>query len=208
MISLHSLSRATTVMSSVSVVSRMDLPMVDSFVRFASNGRSPQSPMPRILPSTSSPVSLQQPPVPYGWRAWWDSGSILLGLGWGGLALMGLDRYLQWQQRTERQEAVMGLEEQIQRDRRQLQEEWRDKSAKFQCIIRREYKEMSGSYGLRGVLLGDVVDVLDEAVGPEQAYNLCRIHNADGNNEDVQIGWFPISFMEKVPHKKSFWIRS
>jgi len=148
--------------------------------------RRPLPPMPRVLPSQ------QQAPLIAGeastatnarsWRRlkneWWDSGRILLTLGWGGLAVLVLDRYLQRQQRAQRREAVQmvkTMEEEIARDKRRLHETWRDAPVLFHCVIRRAYKSMSGSHGLRGVEVGDVVEILQEGVGPDKAYNLCRL---------------------------------
>ena len=137
---------------------------------------------------------------------------MLLTIGWTGLALLALDRYLQYQQFTQRTDAnamVQTMEEEIKREKFRLHQEWKDKPALFSCVIRRSYKQMSGSHGLRDVDVGDVVEILEEGVGPEKAYNLCRIQRKEQGMEE-RIGWFPIAFMEKVAateEKKSMWRR-
>jgi len=185
--------------------------------------------MPRLFPSqhAASEASAAVEPATTTtsrWRRAWDSGTILLTIGWSGLALLTVDRYLQWQQRARRHEAVAmakTMEEEIQRDRFRLHQKYKDTPALFHCVIRREYKSMSGSHGLRGVQVGDIVEILDEGVGPDRAYNLCRHTRASRKEEgsssssgssstdkEIQIGWFPIPFMEKVPPpKQSLWRR-
>ena len=185
--------------------------------------RAPQPPMPRVLPyvsTTWSKDAATAPPVSSSssWRSAWQSGTILLTIGWTGLALLVLDRYLQYQQFSERLDAaamVQTMEEEIRREKFRLHQEWHDKPVLFYAVIRREYKQMGGSHGLRGAHVGDVVEILDEGVGPERAYNVCRLRGraeeggVAGVGED-QIGWFPVAFMEKVPpptEKKSIWRR-
>ena len=188
--------------------------------------RRPLPPMPRVMPSQQQ-APLASNVTTRSWRRlkneWWDSGRILLTLGWGGLAVLVLDRYLQRQQRTQRREAVQmvkTMEEEIARDKRQLHWRWRGAPVLFHCVIRRAYKPMSGSHGLRGVEVGDVVEILQEGVGPDKAYNLCRMRGKKGSGagvgeeegDDFQIGWFPIPFMEKVApppqnNKPSLWRR-
>ena len=175
-------------------------------------GRQPLPPMPRILPTSSSSSVVPPPPLRRNssasrLREWWESGSVLLAIGWTGLAVFALDRYLQYQQRAEAVLAVQALAEDAARQKRALRETWKQvHTPLFYCVIRRAYKQMSGSYGLQGVRVGDVVEVLEEGVGPDKLYNLCRIKKGDA---DEQIGWFPISFMEKIePVKtKSLWRR-
>lgn len=64
------------------------------------------------------------------------------------------------------------------------------------CVVRRT----SGfTHCLSGVQIGDVVEVLEEGVGPDNLYNLCRLP-ADPNQElsrDI-YGWFPTRFLQKL----------
>lgn len=77
-------------------------------------------------------------------------------------------------------------------------DQFMDAETKLYCVVRRA-KGWNVTHCLTGVQLGDVVEVLEEGVGPNQEYNLCRLP-ADENNtiqEDV-IGWFPIRFLQKL----------
>eukprot|EP00980_Cylindrotheca_fusiformis_P000604 scaffold154_cov129-Cylindrotheca_fusiformis.AAC.21 len=64
------------------------------------------------------------------------------------------------------------------------------------CVVRRA----SGvTHCLTSVQLGDVVEVLQEGVGPNRAYNLCRLP-ADPNeplSTDI-YGWFPTRWLQKL----------
>ena len=107
------------------------------------------------------------------------------------------------------------------RKRQQLQEQYRKAPAMFECVIRRAYP-MGGSHGLPKVQVGEVVQVLQEGVGPDQQYNLCRRRQLtvrkdqngqngqplqnDDDDDSVVVGWYPIGFMEKIdPPKKKRW---
>jgi hypothetical protein len=53
---------------------------------------------------------------------------------------------------------------------------------------------------LSSVKVGDVVEVLQEGVGPDQAYNLCRLPAHDPNHgmaTDI-CGWFPIRWLQRL----------
>lgn len=80
--------------------------------------------------------------------------------------------------------------------RRQLFQEWKDSKTLFRCKIHEEYKAMGGSHGLQGVRRDDVVEVLQEGVGPGGYYNLCRTRTKGGAIDS--IGWYPISYMQKI----------
>lgn len=171
-------------------------------------GRTPLPPMPRILSSQLHPPP--PPPPPGLLRKWWQSGSILLVVGWTGLAVWVLDQYLQYQQRLDAAEAVEAMADDAKRQKLALRQKWHNQPALFHCTIRRAHKNMGGSYGLKNVRVGDVVEVLEEGVGPDRHYNLCRIHknNSDNDGATEQIGWFPISYMEKLePAPKPSWWR-
>ena len=83
----------------------------------------------------------------------------------------------------------------------------------FQCTIRKAPQNFDGHKCLKNVKVGDVVNVIEEGVGPEGQYNLCSIVRStttakknnnggddDGNDsvENVSIGWFPCSCLEKM----------
>ena len=73
-----------------------------------------------------------------------------------------------------------------------------DAEIKLYCVVRRA-KGWNVTHCLTGVQLGDVVEVLEEGVGPNQEYNLCRLPVDEYSTiqEDV-IGWFPIRFLQKL----------
>lgn len=186
--------------------------------------RPPLPPMPRVLASSSSSFSTVHASAATVvadtavrrnssrlLREWWDNGNMLLILGWTGLAVFTLDRFLQYQQRIDARDMAESIVYDSKLQRKALLLKWKDQPALFNCVIRREYKQMGGSYGLRGILVGDIVEVLEEAIGPDKHYNLCRIQKDDGSGgNEEQIGWFPMSFMEKIEEKKpnkSLWRR-
>ena len=81
----------------------------------------------------------------------------------------------------------------------------------FHCVIR---KNQGLVHCLPGVQLGDVVEILEERVGPEKSYNLCRLpakpatQNQSEDDERLSIsrdtyGWFPIRWLQKLDHYES-----
>mmetsp|Transcript_44340 Transcript_44340/g.82352 ORF Transcript_44340/g.82352 Transcript_44340/m.82352 type:complete len:191 (-) Transcript_44340:190-762(-) len=125
-----------------------------------------------------------------------------------GLTLLGLlaaDRFVQSQQRNGRDEVVRMLEREVRAavDERSgatgsFPPETADQPRLFRCAVRRAPENFDGTKCLRGVREGDVVDVLEEGVGPGNAYNLCRVCK-EGTNDDLLIGWFPMTCLEKLP---------
>ena len=132
-----------------------------------------------------------------------EDGSVLLFIGWSGLALLILDRFLQYRSAQDAADMVGIIQDETRQKRRVLLEKYKDAPTLFECVIRTEYK-MGGSQGLKGAKVNDTVQVLEEAVGPGKYYNLCRM-TVDG---EVSIGWYPISFMEKVvpEHQTRRWL--
>lgn len=96
---------------------------------------------------------------------------------------------------------IKAITEEAEKRRTALYEEWKDKPALYRCKIIREYKNMGGSHGLRGLEVGDLVEVLEEKVGlgNDMNYHLCRVIKND------QIGWYPIGFMEPVKRRGWWW---
>lgn len=125
----------------------------------------------------------------------WKSGNLLIYLGWTGIALLVIDRYLQYAEHQEAQQMMDVISDETKQKRMQLLEEWRDKPTKFKCKVHEEYK-MGGSHGLEGVFKNDTIEVLQEAVGPGGYYNLCRTREQDGTVKSV--GWYPIGYLTKI----------
>jgi hypothetical protein len=77
-------------------------------------------------------------------------------------------------------------------------DQYMDAETKLYCVVRRS-QGWNVTHCLTGVQLGDCVEVLEEGVGPNQGYNLCRLPADESSTiqEDV-IGWFPIRFLQKL----------
>lgn len=111
---------------------------------------------------------------------------------------MGVDQVLQYMDRTEAKKAISELQQAEDMARKEFFEQYKDKPILHECIVKFEYK-MSGTRGLKGVSLNDRLEVLEEGVGPNGTYATCRRRDAAGNI--ASIGWYPLSFMEKVEKK-------
>lgn len=123
-------------------------------------------------------------------------------LMWFGIVLMGvlvIDNVLQYQLEQEAQAKTRQLAKEEEEFRQTLQQEWQDKPALFLVKAIIKY-QMGGTMGLRNVTVGDVLQVLQENVGPNQGYYLCCTRNDDG--EMISIGWYPTSFVEKIHEEK------
>lgn len=77
---------------------------------------------------------------------------------------------------------------------------------KFQCLVRRIPKQFDGHKCLTNLKVGDVVNVLQEGVGPDNKYNLCSIERTPAaasttshDEKRISVGWFPCSCLEKIP---------
>ena len=126
-----------------------------------------------------------------GFRTWWRRpGTPLIAFGWTLVGILLVDRLLQYRQAREVQETIGILEGEGTTSRSDLFAQWSDRPALFQCVIR-QTSQLGGSNMLHHVKEGDVVDVLEEGVGPERIFNLCR--------NEKSIGWYPMRYMEKLP---------
>lgn len=66
----------------------------------------------------------------------------------------------------------------------------------FHCVIR---KTTGFTHCLTGVQIGDVVDVLEEGVGPDKTYNMCRLPAKHGDHLSIDTyGWFPYRWLQKL----------
>ena len=132
-------------------------------------------------------------------RDLWNSGTILMGLGGAGIALLVIDRTLQYFDRQEAKQIMASIQEEQAQKQIALFDKHKNTPSLFECTVKIAYK-MGGTHGLKDVKEGQVVQVLEQAVGPQGHYNLCRTVDEQGN--PVSIGWYPISYLEK---KKRWW---
>lgn len=135
-------------------------------------------------------------------------GSIILGLA-------GIDYVLQVRNDNQRSDMYNQLEHEVRRDEATTREEDEKMlnegvaaKSKFQCVIRRVPQNFDGHKCLKNVKLGDVVNVIEEGVGPGGQYNLCSVErdapkkkagdDSSGNEQRKSIGWFPCSCLQKI----------
>ena len=124
------------------------------------------------------------------------------------LAVVGIDYYLQQRNDQQRNEMIRRFEEEVKEDEAKSREEERDminsnKGAAmkplFQCIVRKVPSNFDGHKTLTSVKVGDVVNVIQECVGPDNKYNLCSIERQSASDEkNISVGWFPCSCLEKI----------
>ena len=155
----------------------------------------PKPPMPRVLPhvlgSTNTTTTSHAP------KERRVVNPIMLGIGSLILGLLVVDNVLQYLDASAAQQQIAQLAKEEEETRQGLLEEWKDRPALFVAKVIIQYK-MGGTMGLRDtVAVGDVVEIVQENVGPNQGYNLCRTRTAEG---DVSaVGWYPKSFVEPIP---------
>lgn len=132
---------------------------------------------------------------PNNWR---NNGTPEILIGGSIIALLGIDYFLQQQQKSQHQMVMNNLQSVIRRDEYMVQNETEEllkEPVLFECIVRRVPKLFDGSQCLKGAVVGDRVAVLKERVGPDGMYNLCFKQE----NDEVQIGIFPTQCLEKIP---------
>jgi len=112
-----------------------------------------------------------------------------------------VDRVLQYQQQHEIDDTVQQMQAETEYKRQALLTKYQDVPTLLRCVVRHEYK-MGGSHGLSTkVQLGQVLEVLQEGVGPGQAYNVCRVRDAE-TGQVVSVGWYPMAFLEPIVEKE------
>jgi hypothetical protein len=114
------------------------------------------------------------------------------------LGLVTIDQILQYRQEQEAEEHRRVLY-QMQEDANQHnQAQWDDSlPTLFQCKIIHTEPSLDGTKMLRHVGVGDVVEILETDIGPNQAYHLCRRINPTSNRPG-SIGWYPIQYLERI----------
>jgi len=132
------------------------------------------------------------------------------------LAVVGIDYYLQQRNDRQRSEMIRRFEEEVKQDEEVSRKEERElinnnggagMKSLFQCAVRKVPQQFDGHKCLTNLKVGDVVNVLQEGVGPDNKYNLCSIErsgaslsSATAAKEETQmsVGWFPCSCLEKI----------
>ncbi|KAG7373215.1 hypothetical protein IV203_033939 [Nitzschia inconspicua] len=140
---------------------------------------------------------------------WW------IRLGWTLLGLVVIDQVLQLKQEWEDSEKKQILHEmQLDADANNIAEFDATLPTLFECKLLHVEPSLDGTKMLtrlaskndKASLLqaGDVVEVLQANVGPNQAYHLCRIkckkEKEDGDDDTTAplVGWYPVMFLERV----------
>jgi hypothetical protein len=129
------------------------------------------------------------------------------------LAVVGIDYYLQQRNDRQRNEMIHRFEQEVKQDEAISRKEESelinknggvDMKTQFQCYVRRVPKQFDGHKCLTNLKVGDIVNVLQEGVGPDNKYNLCSIERspalpvAADEKRIISIGWFPCSCLEKI----------
>jgi len=134
---------------------------------------------------------------------WKQNGTPEIVIGTTLLTLLGIDYYLQKQQDASRKDIMVSLQSAIKHDETEKDtaretdlEKEKDMDKLFDCIVRRIPKYFDGSRCLMGVEVGDQVSILEEGVGPDGMYHLCRMQKAE--SDAPVVGWFPTSCLEKL----------
>ena len=141
-----------------------------------------------------------------------SNGTPEIVFGVGLLTLLAADQLLQSQQeaqhRSDREAVLKQLQYDVNADMAKERsdghtlsaEEESSKPSLFQCRVMAVPKYFDGTKSLMGVEVGDVVDILNEQIGPGGTYNLCRlVRQEEGKKEVVvSVGWFPMSCLEKI----------
>ena len=129
------------------------------------------------------------------------------------LAVGSADYYLQQRNDQQRNEMIRRFEEEVKQDEEISRREERDlinsnggagMKSLFQCVVRKVPQQFDGHKCLTNMKVGDVVNVLQEGVGPDNKYNLCSIERSDASSSNtskekfISIGWYPCSCLEKI----------
>ena len=131
------------------------------------------------------------------------------------LAVVGIDYALQTQNDEEKDNLYRQLQRDVKNDGEQSRQNMIQSGSDvtkslFQCIVRRIPPNFDGHKCLTDIKIGDVVNVIEEGVGPGKQYNLCSIDKSVRQNNsgdkgqendtknEVSVGWFPCSCLQKV----------
>lgn len=190
----------------------------------AACGYQPPPPRSPLVNATRKPHGLfaSSPTASYSSRLrqrlgdWKHNGTPEIAFGVAVLAYAGVDYVLSRRQARHRADMLRQLDRGVRRDGAASRE--RDRavfSATFdgaesrcRCIVRRVPRLFDGYRCLTDVRRGDVVEVIEEGVGPGGRYSFCSIQRSEKNSdrpdaasEEVRtfsIGWFPKSCLQKI----------
>jgi hypothetical protein len=114
------------------------------------------------------------------------------------LGLVAIDQALQYSQDQERAEYVATLVD-MQRlaDHEQAADWPQDLPVLREYQIGRLEASLDGVKMLRNIQIGDTVEILQEGVGPNRAYHLCRVKGSSKNPRS-SMGWYPIQYLKEV----------
>ena len=147
------------------------------------------------------------------WKRLRSNGTPEIVFGAGLLTLLAADQLLQSQQeaqhKSDREAVFKRLQYDVDADMAKERseghtlslEEESSKPSLFQCRVMAVPKYFDGTKSLMGVEVGDVVDVLEEQVGPGGTYNLCRLVRQENDKKQesvISVGWYPMSCLEKL----------
>lgn len=149
-----------------------------------------------------------------GLRQYLSNGTPEILFGAGLLTLLAADQLIQSRQqaqhKSDREAVFKRLQYEVESDTAQEHadgkslslEEESSKPCLFKCRVMTIPRLFDGTKSLMGVKVGDVVDVLEERVGPGGTYNLCRFVQVEGDkgesSDSISVGWYPMSCLEKV----------
>lgn len=109
-----------------------------------------------------------------------------------------------------RKKYLQSVEEE-ERVRKETISKYKISKSLFQCEVMVAFP-LDGQMGLQGVEQGDILDIIEEGVGPDESYSLCRFTGDKVENGITvgQIGWYPARCLKKMDShqtSKSRWIR-
>ena len=126
-------------------------------------------------------------------------GNLWLKAGYGLLGLVAIDQALQFYQDHQRQEhrqALADLQQEadqfVQHQRKSWNSEYKNSPSLRDMKVAIMDPSLDGGKMLIPRKKGEVVHVVEEHVGPNKAYHLCR------SSRDGSVGWYPVQFLEPV----------
>ena len=132
------------------------------------------------------------------------SGGYLIFAGWALLGVVAIDRSLQYFQDQERAEQYATLlDMQRQADFEQAADWPEDLPVLREYQIGRVEASLDGVKMLRNIEIGDTVEILQEGVGPNLAYHLCRVKGSSKTTPTPKtgngsMGWYPIQYLKEI----------